>query len=205
LRALARESLGDPRIANYFSRGHVKADDVLTIIEDDGAYAECRDTEAFRLYAEKREESDELNSQISAAMSAGSLNRRTTLIVMAAASAVLLIFFEIPDGLTASEKTDDEAGAVKIIVGLAAFACYGITVIEAFDNAYFNLHAARKSTRDIIGGSYTELAAARLELGISPESSQSIIRRFRAHSGLSPLPGGRTPQRSRRTEGKTTP
>lgn len=103
-----------------------------------------------------------------------------------------------------AEKTGDEAAAVKIIVGLAAFACYGITVIDAFDNVFFNLRAARKSTHDAAGGSYTELAAARLELGISPESSRSIIRRFRARSGLSPLASDRTPRQTRHAEGRTT-
>jgi len=88
---------------------------------------------------------------------------------------------------TTSQETD-EAVAAKIIGGLAAFACYTVTVIEAFDNDYFSLRNARRSTRNAAGGSYTELAAARLELSISPESSQLIIRRFRAHAGLPPLP-----------------
>jgi hypothetical protein len=82
----------------------------------------------------------------------------------------------------------DEIAAEKIVDGLTAFACYTMTVIEAFDNDYFNLRDARRSTRNAAGGSYTDLAAARLELGISPGSSQLIIRRFRAHSGLPPLP-----------------
>jgi hypothetical protein len=92
---------------------------------------------------------------------------------------------EAADQATSQEA--DETAATKIVSGLAAFACYSITVIEAFDNDYFDLRAARDSTRDTAGGSYVELAAARLELGISPESTQSIIRRFRAQSGLSPL------------------
>jgi hypothetical protein len=88
--------------------------------------------------------------------------------------------------LSTSQETDETAAA-KIIAGLSAFACYSITVVEAFNNDYFDLHAARETTHDTAGGSYVELAAARLELGISPESSQSIIRRFRAQSGLPPL------------------
>jgi hypothetical protein len=80
------------------------------------------------------------------------------------------------------------AAAAKTIAGLAAFAGYGITVIEAFDNDDFDLPAVRGNVRDISGGSYAELAAARLELGISPDSSRSIIRRFRVRSGLAPLP-----------------
>jgi len=102
----------------------------------------------------------------------------------------LLCTLRSPDATaaqTTSQETD-EAVAAKIIGGLAAFACYTVTVIEAFDNDYFSLRNARRSTRNAAGGSYTELAAARLELSISPESSQLIIRRFRAHAGLPPLP-----------------
>jgi energy-coupling factor transporter ATP-binding protein EcfA2 len=107
------------------------------------------------------------------------------------------------DANNASTKTADETAACKIVVGLAAFASYSITVIEAFDNNYFDLGAARKSTLDTGGGSYMALAAARLELGISPESSQLIIRRFRARSGLGRLPGDLTPQRTRHAAGRT--
>ena len=71
LRKLARESLRDPRIANYFSRGHVKTGDVLDFIDDNDVYTECRTTDAFQTYAAKRNEIDELNNQISAAGSAG--------------------------------------------------------------------------------------------------------------------------------------
>lgn len=88
---------------------------------------------------------------------------------------------------SASQETD-EIAATKIIGGLAAFACYSITVVEAFNNDYFDLPAARKSMRDATGGSYAELAAARLELGISPRSSQSTIGRFRAQSRLPHCP-----------------
>ena len=94
--------------------------------------------------------------------------------------------------LSTSQETDEPAAA-KIITGLAAFAYYSITVVEAFDNDYFNLRAARETTHDTAGGSYIELAAARLELGISPKSSQSIIHRFRARSGLPPLSAKSTP------------
>ncbi len=90
-----------------------------------------------------------------------------------------------PDAaVLATSQGTDEAAAARIVAGLAAFACYSITVVEAFDNDYFDPHTARKTTRDTDGRSYMELAAARLELSISPESSRSIIRRFRAQSGL---------------------
>lgn len=100
-----------------------------------------------------------------------------------------------PDIARQADDTQHADGevAAKIVSGLAAFACYGCTVIEAFDNDYFDLTAILASANDATGRSYTELAAARLELGISPESSQSIIHRFRAQSGLAPLPGSRGP------------
>jgi hypothetical protein len=88
----------------------------------------------------------------------------------------------------AGQERADEIAAAKTIAGLAAFAGYGITVIEAFDNDDFDLPAVRENVRDTSGGSYAELAAARLELGVSPDSSRSIIRRFRERSGLAPLP-----------------
>ena len=94
-----------------------------------------------------------------------------------------------PDASNQStDQVTDELAATKIVVGLATFACYSITVVEAFDNDYFDLQAARQTAQDATGGSYTVLAAARLELGISPESSQSIIDRFRAQTGLPQLP-----------------
>src|SRR4051794_7580405 len=66
LRELARESLRDPRITNYFSRGHVKAGDVLAIIDDGKIYASCRTTDAFKAYHANRKEMDKLDSRISA-------------------------------------------------------------------------------------------------------------------------------------------
>jgi hypothetical protein len=86
-----------------------------------------------------------------------------------------------------TDQVADEPAATKIVAGLATFACYSITVVEAFDNDYFDLQVARQTAQDAAGGSYTVLAAARLELGISPESSQSIIRRFRSQTGLPQL------------------
>jgi hypothetical protein len=83
-----------------------------------------------------------------------------------------------------SDQDGDGAAAVKILDGITAFASYGITVVESFDNDYFDLHSAKKTVSGTSGNSYMELAAARVELGISPESSQSIISRFRMAAGL---------------------
>ena len=94
-----------------------------------------------------------------------------------------------PDFPDESANQDaDEAAAVKILDGITAFASYSFTIIEAFDNDFFDLHTARITVPSTSGASYMELAAARMELGISPESSQSIVRRFRIESGLSKLP-----------------
>jgi hypothetical protein len=105
----------------------------------------------------------------------------------------------------AASAEADESAAAKIVAGLAAFASYSLTVIQAFDNEYFDLRTARKSTYNTSGGSYAELAAARLELGVSPESSQAIIRLFRACSGLEPLPDGYMTRTAGLAEGSTTP
>jgi hypothetical protein len=85
-------------------------------------------------------------------------------------------------------QNEGEAAAIKILDGITAFASYSITVIEAFDNDYFDLHNARETVSDTSGGSYMELAAARMELGVSPDSSQAIVRRFRKESKLSKAP-----------------
>jgi hypothetical protein len=83
-----------------------------------------------------------------------------------------------------TNQVENESSAAKVINGLVAFAYYSITVIEAFDNDYFDLRTVRKRARDATGSSYMELAAARMELGISPESSEATVRRFRTRAGL---------------------
>src|SRR4051795_2841024 len=90
LRELARESLRDPRITNYFSRGHVKAGDVLAIIDDGKIYASCRTTDAFKAYHANRKEMDKLDSRISAVDNSGSLNWKTTVIIITIASFTLI-------------------------------------------------------------------------------------------------------------------
>jgi hypothetical protein len=83
-----------------------------------------------------------------------------------------------------AKQDEDEVAAAKIIDGIAAFACYSLTVVEAFDNKFFDLRNARECMHEATRGSYMNLAAARIELGISPESCQSIIRNFRDGIGL---------------------
>ncbi len=97
LRDLAFESLRDPRVANYFSRGHVKGGDVLGLMDDDDIYTECRATDAFQTYAAKRNEVDKLNSQISAAISAGSINWKTAFTTIITVWFLLLITSEFAD------------------------------------------------------------------------------------------------------------
>jgi hypothetical protein len=81
----------------------------------------------------------------------------------------------------------DEASPSGIIAGLSAFACTGLTVIEAFANDYFSLDAAKKRTTNGSSGSYEELAAARAELSISPAASRSMIYHFRESVRLPPI------------------
>lgn len=84
-------------------------------------------------------------------------------------------------------KETEEVAAARVVNGIAAFTRYAVTVVEAFDNEFFDLRVARERMHGITPGSYMELAAARMELGISPKSSQSIIRNFREGIGLSKL------------------
>ena len=75
---------------------------------------------------------------------------------------------------SATSEGDDIA--CRILDRLSAFAYFGMTVIDAFSNKYFNLGKARKMKG---GGSYEELSAARSELSVSAASSRVMLDRFR--------------------------
>jgi hypothetical protein len=86
---------------------------------------------------------------------------------------------------TAMEVTfaEDEREARRIARNFSAFAYFGITIIDAFSDKFFDLQVVRQRTAKGFEGSYEELAAARTELAISPASSLAMLRRFRESLG----------------------
>jgi len=78
-----------------------------------------------------------------------------------------------------SGTSEDEGIACRILDRLSAFAYFGITVIDAFSDRYFNLDKARKRMGGELGGSYEQLATARSELSVSAGSSRMMLDRFR--------------------------
>lgn len=76
--------------------------------------------------------------------------------------------------------TNELDRAARIVDGLAAFAAFGTTLIDAFsDDAGFSLEEARKRAEAGAANAYEELAGARAELAISPTSTRMILARFR--------------------------
>lgn len=73
----------------------------------------------------------------------------------------------------------DVERARRIVSDLAVVAYFGIAVIEAFSDRYFDLDLVRDITARRVPGSYDELAVARAELSVSPDNSREMIRRFR--------------------------
>lgn len=72
----------------------------------------------------------------------------------------------------------DEQAARQIIQDFIAFSLFGLTIIDAFSDGCFDLEIVR--TKPIGSeGSYEELAAARVELTISPHHSMIMLDRFR--------------------------
>lgn len=76
-------------------------------------------------------------------------------------------------------STGDEHVAGRILDRLSAFAYFGITIIDAFADKYFNLEEVRVKTAVGSPNSYEELAAARIELSVSAASSRIMLHRFR--------------------------
>ena len=87
--------------------------------------------------------------------------------------------FQLPGALRRLSG-DDERSAQAIIDRLSASAYFCKTIIEAFANEKFTLESVRSKTRAGGDGAYENLAAARVELSISPSSSREILTRFRA-------------------------
>lgn len=78
---------------------------------------------------------------------------------------------------------ENENAARRILDRLSAFAYFGITVIDAFSDRYFDLDKVRRRTTGELSGSYEELAGARLELSVSAASSRTMLDRFRQSLG----------------------
>lgn len=73
-------------------------------------------------------------------------------------------------------KDEDEAG--RIIRDFTAFSYFGLTIIEAFSDKFFDLEAVKQATANGSEGSYERLAVARAELIVSPENSRAMLRQF---------------------------
>jgi energy-coupling factor transporter ATP-binding protein EcfA2 len=82
-----------------------------------------------------------------------------------------------------SGTSEDEDIACRILDRLSAFAYFGITVMDAFSDRYFNLDRAKIAADYQLRGSYEELAAARSELTVSAASSRMMLDRFRQSLG----------------------
>ena len=80
----------------------------------------------------------------------------------------------------ATAEADDYVAAARILNSLSAFAYFGITVIDAFSDKYFNLTEGKRRADTGADDAYEELAAARIELGVSYASARLILDRFRA-------------------------
>lgn len=78
-----------------------------------------------------------------------------------------------------SGTPENEKAARRILDRLSAFAYFGITVIDAFSDRYFDLDRARPRPAGSLNGSYEELAAVRAELSVSAGSSRIMLDRFR--------------------------
>jgi len=96
----------------------------------------------------------------------------------------------VPDRHTSSEvrsaKTQDtEDAAARILNNLSAFAYFAMTIVDAFSDKWFDLDEVRRRTESGADNAYEQLAAARVELGVSYASARMIMERFRA--SLHPL------------------
>jgi energy-coupling factor transporter ATP-binding protein EcfA2 len=82
-----------------------------------------------------------------------------------------------------SEMSENENIARLIVDRLSAFAYFGITVIDAFSDRYFDLEKVKQGTADKLENSYEQLAAVRAELSVSAASSRTMLDQFRQSLG----------------------
>jgi hypothetical protein len=74
---------------------------------------------------------------------------------------------------------EDGERARAIVTDFSAFAYFGLTIMDAFSERYFNLLSVEMKTGTGSEGSYEELAFARIELTVSPMNSRAMLARFR--------------------------
>lgn len=78
---------------------------------------------------------------------------------------------------------ESEADPLKVarraLIELSAFTYFSLTIIDAFAETTFSVKKAKTRSSPTDAGSYEQLAGARRELTISPESSRETVRRFR--------------------------
>jgi KAP family P-loop domain len=82
-----------------------------------------------------------------------------------------------------SGTPENEDAARRVLDRLSAFAYFGITVIDVFSDRYFDLDEVRRRTASELNGSHEDLAAVRVELGVSAASSRMMLDRFRQSLG----------------------
>jgi hypothetical protein len=76
-------------------------------------------------------------------------------------------------------ETDPLKVARRALMELSAFTYFSLTIIDAFAETTFSLNKAKAGSSPTDASSYEQLAGARRELTISPESSRETVRRFR--------------------------
>jgi hypothetical protein len=83
------------------------------------------------------------------------------------------------EGIGRVPAQQDEDAARQIVRDFTVFAYFGLTVIDAFSDKYFDWETVQQRSSGIPEGSYEALAVARAELTVSQENSRAIIQRFR--------------------------
>ncbi|MGI5223635.1 ATP-binding protein [Actinoallomurus sp. CA-142502] len=84
-----------------------------------------------------------------------------------------------PETDSALTEADPLKAARRALMELSAFTYFSVTIIDAFADLTFNLNKAKAGGSPTDAGSYEQLAGARRELTLSPESSRETVRRFR--------------------------
>ncbi len=79
----------------------------------------------------------------------------------------------------ASIVGQDEGNARRIIQDFSAYAYFGLIVIDAFSDGFFDLQTVQQQTSSGSEHTYEELALARNELSVSSASSRAMLSRFR--------------------------
>ncbi len=87
---------------------------------------------------------------------------------------------EEPESGAGEKAAEDQNSALHIINRLSAFSYFGITVIDAFSDRYFDLDTVKRSAIGRTDGAYEHLAVARIELSLFAASARMILDRFRA-------------------------